>query len=63
MRTLGVAEAWAFNSEHIHDVRNLGTTPALSVHAYSPRLTTMTRYQLVDGRLEIDGIERAGEGW
>jgi hypothetical protein len=33
-------------------VRNLSDAPAVSVHAYSPPLTTMTYYDLADGRLE-----------
>jgi predicted metal-dependent enzyme (double-stranded beta helix superfamily) len=41
-----------FCGAHIHDIANLGTTPALSVHVYAPRLTTMTFYEVRDGRLE-----------
>jgi hypothetical protein len=41
-----------FGAHYVHDVRNLSETPAVSVHAYSPPLTTMTYYDLVDGRLE-----------
>jgi predicted metal-dependent enzyme (double-stranded beta helix superfamily) len=42
----------AFGAHYVHDVRNLSDTPAISVHAYSPPLTTMTFYELADGRLE-----------
>ena len=35
----------------MHDVRNLSTGPAVSVHAYSPPLTSMAFYDHVDGRL------------
>jgi hypothetical protein len=41
-----------FGARYVHDVRNLCTTPAVSVHAYSPPLTTMTFYDLADGKLE-----------
>jgi hypothetical protein len=41
-----------FGPHYVHDVRNLSESPAVSVHAYSPPLTTMTYYDLVDGRLE-----------
>jgi hypothetical protein len=41
-----------FGPHYIHDVRNLSDAPAVSVHAYSPPLTTMTYYDLADGRLE-----------
>lgn len=33
----------------IHDVRNERATPAVSIHAYSPPLTTMTYYAWSDG--------------
>ena len=35
-----------FGAHHVHDVRNAGRDPAVSVHAYSPPLTTMTFYDL-----------------
>ena len=34
----------AFGSEVVHDVANAGPEPAVSVHVYSPPLTTMRRY-------------------
>jgi quercetin dioxygenase-like cupin family protein len=41
-----------FAAHYVHDVRNLSDSPAVSVHAYSPPLTTMTFYDLADGKLE-----------
>jgi mannose-6-phosphate isomerase-like protein (cupin superfamily) len=41
-----------FGAHYVHDVRNLSEAPAVSVHTYSPPLTTMTYYDLDDGRLE-----------
>lgn len=41
-----------FGPRYVHDVRNLSDGPAVSVHAYSPPLTSMTFYDLADGRLE-----------
>ena len=42
-----------FGKHYVHDVRNLGDRPALSVHAYSAPLTSMTFYDLDPaGRLE-----------
>lgn len=41
-----------FGPRYVHDVRNLSDAPAVSVHAYSPPLSTMTFYDLADGRLE-----------
>jgi tellurite resistance-related uncharacterized protein len=45
-------ESVGFGPRYVHDVRNLSDAPAVSVHAYSPPLTTMTYYDLSDGRLE-----------
>jgi len=44
-------ESVGFGPRYVHDVRNLDETPAVSVHAYSPPLTSMTYYDLADGRL------------
>lgn len=41
-----------FDPRYVHDVRNTGTAPAVSVHAYSAPLTSMTYYELVGGSLE-----------
>jgi hypothetical protein len=48
----GIGESVGFGPRYVHDVRNLSTLPAASVHAYSPPLTEMTFYDLADGRLE-----------
>ena len=40
-----------FGAHYVHDVRNVSATPAVTVHAYSPPLTTMTYYDLADGAL------------
>jgi hypothetical protein len=40
-----------FEAPYIHDLVNLGQVPAISVHAYAPRLTAMTHYDVVHGRL------------
>jgi hypothetical protein len=37
-----------FGAHYIHDVRNLGPRPAVSVHAYSPPLTAMNFYDVAD---------------
>jgi hypothetical protein len=42
-----------FGTHYVHDVRNLGSAPAVSVHAYSPPLTTMNFYDVDEvGRLQ-----------
>jgi predicted metal-dependent enzyme (double-stranded beta helix superfamily) len=40
-----------FGPHYIHDVRNLASGPAVSVHAYSPPLTTMNFYEFEDQRI------------
>ena len=40
-----------FGPRYVHDVRNLGDEPAVSVHAYSAPLSSMTYYDLADGTL------------
>ena len=39
----------AFGTDYAHDVRNVSSAPAISIHAYSPPLTDMNEY-------ELDGI-------
>jgi mannose-6-phosphate isomerase-like protein (cupin superfamily) len=40
--TIGAGQSVALPASRVHEVWNPGTTPALSVHVYSPPLTTMT---------------------
>jgi hypothetical protein len=40
--------AVGFGAHYVHDVRNLGEQPAVSVHAYSPPLTSMNYFDLTD---------------
>jgi hypothetical protein len=63
LRDLGPGEVRAFGGRHIHDVRNPSTAPALSLHAYAPRLDTMTRYRFFGDRVEVVAVEEAGVGW
>lgn len=37
----------------VHDVANRGVEPAVSVHAYGPRLTHMTFWEVADGALRL----------
>jgi len=52
-----------FGPHHVHRMVNAGTVPAVSVHVYSPALTRMTRYELVDGVLRALAVQRAGADW
>jgi hypothetical protein len=38
--------SWFFSGRHVHDVVNRSSSVALSVHVYSPRLTSMTHYRM-----------------
>ncbi|MDN3351102.1 cysteine dioxygenase family protein [Actinomadura sp. DC4] len=61
-RTVGVGESCAFGRDYIHDVRNTSAAPAVSVHVYSPPLSTMRRYEeTADGLVEV-AVEQT-EDW
>jgi hypothetical protein len=52
-RRVSAGEYRCFGPHYIHDLVNDNARPALSVHVYGPRLTTMSYYDLSDmGRLE-----------
>ena len=52
----------AFGPRYVHDVRNSSEgSVAVSVPAYSPPLSTMTRYNLLAGGLAVAGTEGAGD--
>jgi predicted metal-dependent enzyme (double-stranded beta helix superfamily) len=52
----------SFGPRYVHDVRNSsGGSVAVSVHAYSPPLSAMTRYNLLPGGLAVAGTEGAGD--
>ncbi len=44
-------ETVKFGRHYIHDVRNCGVEAAISVHAYSPPLSSMTYYDVAGGDL------------
>jgi predicted metal-dependent enzyme (double-stranded beta helix superfamily) len=51
-----------FGQHSVHDVRNSATgTVAVSVHAYSPPLSEMTRYDLTPGGLAVAATERTDD--
>jgi predicted metal-dependent enzyme (double-stranded beta helix superfamily) len=52
-----------FGRAHVHDVVNLSAGPAVSVHAYSPPLTAMRRYELTGTGLVHTGTDQAELGW
>ncbi|MYW00093.1 cysteine dioxygenase family protein [Streptomyces sp. SID3343] len=69
-RVLTAGSARVFGPTYVHEVTNMGTEPAVSVHVYAPKLNSMTLY---DGTADIArpsfeplrrlGVERSGEQW
>jgi predicted metal-dependent enzyme (double-stranded beta helix superfamily) len=55
--TIGDASTRMFGPGFVHDVRNATTAPVVSVHAYSPPLAEMTRYELTAHGLVARGTE------
>jgi predicted metal-dependent enzyme (double-stranded beta helix superfamily) len=52
IRAVPAGQVRSFGAHHVHDVRNSATgSVAVSVHAYSPPLSAMTRYDLAPGGL------------
>jgi hypothetical protein len=56
--TIGVGRSIRFGGHHVHDIVNAGEKPAVSVHVYAPRLTSMTYYQLTEVGLEAGATVR-----
>jgi quercetin dioxygenase-like cupin family protein len=52
-----------FGPRHVHEVVNESAAPAVSIHAYSPPLAGMRRYELTRGGLVLAAVESAGERW
>jgi predicted metal-dependent enzyme (double-stranded beta helix superfamily) len=68
-RTALVTSAFAagrirsFGPRHVHEVVNESAAPAVSIHAYSPPLSGMRRYELTRSGLVLAAVEAAGERW
>src|SRR5580704_3745478 len=52
-----------FAGQHLHDVGNVSAVPAVSVHAYSPPLAEMRRYELTSSGLTLARTDRAEVDW
>jgi predicted metal-dependent enzyme (double-stranded beta helix superfamily) len=58
---IGSGGVRSFGPRHVHDVRNsAASSVAVSVHAYSPPLSEMTRYDLTPSGLLASGAEGSG---
>ena len=53
----------SFGSRHVHDVRNITPRPALSIHAYSPPLAAMRRYEMTSTGLLHMATQSAERDW
>jgi hypothetical protein len=62
-RVLSAGAVRAFGPAYLHDVASASAGPAVSVHAYSPPLSAMRRYEMTPGGLILTGTETAGDGW
>jgi len=56
---IGAGQAREIEPDIVHDVRNTSAAPAVSVHAYSPPLTGMTRYEVTGDELVAARAESA----
>ena len=54
-RLLTTGTTSAFGPEHVHDVGSRDGSPAVSIHAYSPPLTSLSYYELDGGQLRGTG--------
>lgn len=59
----GPGEGHRFGAHFVHRIVNASDRPAVTVHAYGPALTAMTRYRLHDGRLSVESVTSAGNDW
>ncbi len=59
-RTVTQGVVRSFGPAYIHDVRNDAAEPAVSIHAYSPPLTSMRRFDVTaDETVRTTGEERS----
>ncbi|MFE9424950.1 cysteine dioxygenase [Kitasatospora sp. NPDC006697] len=56
-RRLPAGAVRAFGPDYLHDVRNTANGPAVTLHAYSPPLGGMTRYELRADGLRQTAVE------
>jgi predicted metal-dependent enzyme (double-stranded beta helix superfamily) len=62
-RTVWPGAVRSFGPRHVHDVVNASAEPAVTVHAYSPPLTAMRRYELTGSGLVHTATEHAELDW
>jgi len=62
IRRVPSGSARAFGPEYLHDVRNTAAGPAVTIHAYSPPLSEISRYDLRAGGL-VRTAQEGPEQW
>ncbi len=62
-RVFAAGRMRSFGPRHVHEVANESAAPAVSIHAYSPPLSGMRRYELTQSGLVLAAVETAGERW
>lgn len=62
-RTARQGKVTSFGRQHLHDVGNDSGVPAVSLHAYSPPLTAMRRYDMTPAGLTLVRTDVAEEDW
>jgi len=62
-RTVAAGGIRSFGAQYVHDVANAFAEPAVTVHAYSPPLTAMRRYELTESGLVHTATARAEQDW
>jgi hypothetical protein len=53
----------SFGERHLHNMGNASRAPAISVHAYSPPLTAMRRYQMTASGMALVRTDHAELDW
>jgi len=62
-RTVARGGIRSFGSQYVHDVASASAGPGITVHAYSPPLTAMRRYELTGSGLVHIATEHAERDW
>ena len=62
-RTVARGGIRSFGARYVHDVANAFAESAVTVHAYSPPLTVMRRYELTGSGLINTATEHAEQDW
>jgi predicted metal-dependent enzyme (double-stranded beta helix superfamily) len=62
-RPAGQGTVRSFGRRHLHDMANVSASPAISVHAYSPPLTAMRRYEMTPTGLALVRTDHAELDW